>query len=73
MSKDTLNKKVKSKKTTIKNAAKLPKHLEHLNLMAAGIEALLRNYLYKLTSLNLDGSVAFRHSQRCHFIERTTS
>jgi len=38
MSKDTLNQKGKSKKTTIKNAAKLPKHLEHLNLMAAGID-----------------------------------
>src|ERR1700722_19152801 len=38
MSKDTLNRENKSKKFTPTDAVKLPKHLEQINLMAAGID-----------------------------------
>jgi transposase len=38
MSKDTLNTRQKSKKNLLNKAGKLPKHLEQINLMAAGID-----------------------------------
>lgn len=38
MRKDTQNKLYKSKKKSYRNQAKLPKHLEHMNKMAAGID-----------------------------------